>query len=162
MRSKVYKSPCGDLLLGAIDDKICLCDWIREGRIEKTLRRIGRYLPSESSDDETILQKAVRQLDEYFQGKRQTFELPLMFGGSEFQKSVWEMLRAIQYGATISYGEISKKLGNPGSVRAVANAIGANPLSIIVPCHRVIGRDGGLTGYAGGLEAKKYLLDLES
>ena len=158
----MYKSPCGDLLLGAIDDKICLCDWMVEGRIERTLRRIGRYLPSESRDDETILQKAVRQLDEYFQGKLQTFELPLMFGASEFQKSVWEMLRSIPYGATISYGEISKKLGNPSGVRAVANAIGANPLSIIVPCHRVIGRDGGLTGYAGGLEAKKYLLDLES
>ena len=111
--------------------------------------------PSEITD------VANQQLDEYFRRERTAFDLPLLFVGTEFQKRVWEELLRIPYGATLSYGEMTRKLGIPKAVRALANANGANPISIIAPCHRVIGSNGTLTGYGGGLEAKRYLLELE-
>ena len=101
-------------------------------------------------------------MDEYFARKRKTFDIPLLLVGTEFQKSVWQELQNIPYGKTLSYGELSQRLGEPKAVRAVAAANGANPISIFVPCHRVIGRDHKLTGYAGGLAAKKELLELEA
>lgn len=101
-------------------------------------------------------------MDEYFAGERHLFSLPLMVIGTDFQKDVWHALTAIPYGASCSYTAVAHALGRPSAVRAVARAIGANPLSVIIPCHRVIGSDGRLTGYAGGLERKKYLLDLEA
>ena len=103
----------------------------------------------------------MRQLDEYFAKKRKEFDLPLMFVGTEFQKSVWDALLSIPYGKTESYGALAARLGRPKSVRAVAGANGANAISIIVPCHRVIGSNHSLTGYGGGIEAKRYLLELE-
>ncbi len=109
-----------------------------------------------------VLADAVRQLQEYFNGQRKTFRLTLNPKGTDFQKRVWTELLEIPYGKTISYLELSKKLGNTKAVRAVAAANGKNPLSILVPCHRVIGSDGSLTGYAGGLHRKKWLLDHES
>ena len=111
--------------------------------------------PSEITD------VANQQLDEYFRRERTAFDLPLLFVGTEFQKRVWEELLRIPYGATLSYGEMARKLGIPKAVRALANANGANPISIIAPCHRVIGSNGTLTGYGGGLEAKRYLLEME-
>ncbi|MGC3873424.1 methylated-DNA--[protein]-cysteine S-methyltransferase [Halomonas sp. GXIMD04776] len=101
------------------------------------------------------------QLEEYFQGRRQTFDVPLAPQGTEFQQRVWRQLRAIAFGETCSYAAISRKIGSPKSHRAVGAANGRNPLSIIVPCHRVIGSNGQLTGYAGGLERKKWLLQHE-
>jgi methylated-DNA-[protein]-cysteine S-methyltransferase len=102
-----------------------------------------------------------RQLDEYFAGKRQTFDLALHPHGTPFQLAVWMQLRSIPYGTTISYGELARRVGNPAASRAVGAANGRNPLSIIVPCHRVIGASGKLTGYGGGLPIKEFLLGLE-
>lgn len=108
------------------------------------------------------LEDCVHQLNEYFEGKRTTFELPLNPEGTDFQKKVWRELRTIPYGKTCSYLELSKQLGDVKAIRAVANANGKNPLWIVIPCHRVIGSDGSLTGYAGGLQRKKWLLEHES
>jgi methylated-DNA-[protein]-cysteine S-methyltransferase len=116
----------------------------------------------ESSETPEILQTAILQLQEYFSGRRQQFDLKLNPKGTDFQKKVWEELRNIPYGTTISYLELSRKLGDEKAIRAVASANGKNPLWIVVPCHRVIGSDGSLTGYAGGLHRKKWLLDLEN
>jgi methylated-DNA-[protein]-cysteine S-methyltransferase len=103
-----------------------------------------------------------RQLDEYFTGGRTRFDLPLAPRGERFQHRVWQLLRQIPYGETRSYGELARELGDPSLARAVGAANGRNPLSVIVPCHRVVGADGRLTGYAGGLERKRYLLELEA
>lgn len=160
--TQTYLSPCGPLLLGSFQDELCLCNWLNEkhpGRVDKRLQAglHARYAPQASD----ITQKAVRQLDEYFSGQRKSFDMPLLFVGSDFQKSVWQMLLEIPYGQTISYGEMARRIGIPKAVRAVANANGANAISIFAPCHRIIGSDRSLTGYGGGLEAKKFLLELE-
>lgn len=102
-----------------------------------------------------------RRLDEYFAGERQRFGLPLAPRGDAFQLRVWKLLEEIPYGGTCSYGDLARQLGNPGLAQAVGAANGRNPLSVIVPCHRVVGADGSLTGYAGGLDRKRFLLDLE-
>ena len=109
-----------------------------------------------------VLQECVYQLNDYFDGKRTQFDLNLNLEGTEFQQRVWNELQKIPYGKTISYLELSKKLGDVKAIRAVANANGKNPLWIVVPCHRVIGSDGSLTGYAGGLYRKQWLLEHES
>lgn len=109
-----------------------------------------------------LAKKACKQLEEYFQGKRTQFDLPLQLRGTEFQKKVWQELCQIPYGSTCSYKDIAIKIGNEKAVRAVGGANNKNPIMIVVPCHRVIGVSGELTGYACGLDVKKYLLDLES
>tara|TARA_R110002020_G_scaffold122487_6_gene277948 strand:+ start:81866 stop:82342 length:477 start_codon:yes stop_codon:yes gene_type:complete len=109
-----------------------------------------------------VLEDAAYQLREYFDGRRQTFSLSLNPEGTEFQKKVWKELLTIPFGKTVSYMDLSKKLGDPKAIRAVAAANGKNPLWIVVPCHRVIGSDGSLTGYAGGLMRKQWLLDHEN
>lgn len=111
--------------------------------------------------DASPLRDARQQIEEYFGGGRRDFSLALDAGGTEFQRSVWRALREIPFGATASYGEIAKRIRNSKAVRAVGLANGRNPISIIVPCHRVIGADGSLTGYGGGLERKRFLLALE-
>lgn len=109
-----------------------------------------------------VLQAAIRQLDEYFAGQRTSFDLPLdLQAGTPFQQQVWQALRGIAPGATASYGSLSAAIGKPAAVRALGAAVGRNPVSIVVPCHRVLGADGSLTGYAGGLERKTALLTLE-
>jgi len=112
--------------------------------------------------DDPILQEAIRQLDEYFSGERKVFDLPIKQAGTEFQQSVWQQLAHIPYGKTISYGQQSKLMNNPLGIRAIASANGKNNLWVVVPCHRVIGSDGSLTGYAGGLWRKKWLLAHEA
>ena len=102
------------------------------------------------------------QLDEYFAGRRTAFDVPLTMIGSAFQRRVWSELRKIPYGESISYGELARRIGIPSASRAVGTANGLNPIAVIVPCHRVIGADGSLTGYGGGLERKRFLLDLEA
>ena len=109
-----------------------------------------------------VIEKAARQLDEFFAGKRKEFDVPLLFVGTDFQKTVWNELLEIPFGKTVSYGEMAQRIGMSKAVRAVANANGANSISIFAPCHRVIGSDRSLTGYGGGLPAKKFLLELES
>ena len=118
--------------------------------------------PRRTRTSDPVLDRAEQQLAEYFAGERTDFDLPLASDGTEFQKKVWAELQRIPYGETASYGDIARRLGyEPGISRAVGAANGANPIPIVVPCHRVIGADGSLTGYAGGLERKKILLDLE-
>ena len=123
-----------------------------------------RHASAQSRDavrDAAPLREARQQLDEYFGGERREFSLVLDADGTEFQRSVWRALRGIPYGATASYGDIAKRIRNPKAVRAVGLANGRNPISIIIPCHRVIGADGSLTGYGGGIERKRFLLALE-
>lgn len=158
-----YHSPCGDLLIGSYENALCLCNWVKElhaGAVEKRLTRIlkssYRKMPSD------ITRATAEQLDEYFARQRTSFDIPLLLAGTDFQKRVWNTLLEIPYGQTVSYGELAKRIGKPAAVRAVANAIGANAISVIVPCHRVTGSDHTLTGYGGGIAAKRMLLALES
>ncbi|MCM1518513.1 MAG: methylated-DNA--[protein]-cysteine S-methyltransferase [Pseudoflavonifractor sp.] len=157
-----YPTPCGPLLLGSIDGRICMCDWIAEPRHTAIDRRLRRRLGAGFAEGTSpVIEKAVEQLDEYFSGLRQQFDIPLLFAGTRFQESVWQAMLDIPYGHTVSYLSLATRLGNPRGVRAVAGAVGANSMSILVPCHRVIGRDNSLTGYAGGLDTKRLLLNLE-
>jgi methylated-DNA-[protein]-cysteine S-methyltransferase len=114
------------------------------------------------STDDPVLQSAVRQLAEYFATERVDFDLPLHIEGNPFEVDVWQAMRSIPFGETISYGEQSERAGHPGAFQAVGAANGRNPLPIVIPCHRVIGSDGSLVGFGGGLDIKKQLLDLES
>lgn len=140
-----------------------MCDWQVEKHRDHVDRRLERVLQAGFVEGMSeVIAKAARQLDEYFARKRQTFDVPLLFVGTEFQKSVWNELLNIPFGTTVSYGEMAERIGMPKAVRAVANANGANSLSIFAPCHRVIGSDRSLTGYGGGLPAKKFLLELET
>lgn len=111
--------------------------------------------------DAAVLDEADRQLSEYFDGQRQAFDLPLALEGTAFQRRVWGALLGIGYGQTVSYGQLADRIGQPTAARAVGLANGRNPVSIIVPCHRVVGADGSLTGYGGGLDNKQRLLELE-
>lgn len=157
-----YESPCGTLILGSFGDKLCLCDWQTEKHRIHVLNRLRRILDAEFIEGTSaVTDKAIAQLEEYFAGKRLEFDIPLLFAGTDFQKKVWNKLLTIPFGKTISYGEMAQQLGMHKAVRAVANANASNSISIFAPCHRVIGRDHTLTGYAGGLAAKAYLLNLE-
>jgi methylated-DNA-[protein]-cysteine S-methyltransferase len=111
--------------------------------------------------DDALLNEAARQLVDYLDGRRTGFDLPVQTRGDQFQERVWAMLREIPFGATTTYGELAERLGNRALAQAVGQAVGHNPVSIIIPCHRVVGRDGSLTGFAGGLKRKRFLLDLE-
>ncbi len=157
-----YKTKIGELVLGAFDGKLCMLDY-RYRRMRTTVdHRIAKGLDAmivEQDDD--ILQETRRQLDEYLAGERTEFDIPLLMVGTEFQKKVWNALLNVPYGTTSSYLQLAKDIGNEKAVRAVANANGANAIGIIIPCHRIIGSDGTLVGYAGGLPIKKRLLKLE-
>lgn len=157
-----YDAPCGRLVLGAYENRLCLCDWESGRHHERVAGRVGRLLGADFEEGTSpVIEMAMAQLDEYFAGCRREFDVPVLLAGTDFQKQVWEILKQIPYGATLSYGEEAVRLGSPGAVRAVANANGANALSIFVPCHRVIGSNRSLTGYSGGLLVKKFLLELE-
>jgi methylated-DNA-[protein]-cysteine S-methyltransferase len=119
-------------------------------------------IPADARHDPPAFAEAEAQLRSYFAGERTTFDLPLAPRGTPFQLRVWEALREIPYGETATYGELAAAVGKPSAVRAVGAANGSNPIAVIVPCHRVIGADGTLTGYGGGLERKRILLDLEA
>jgi AraC family transcriptional regulator of adaptative response/methylated-DNA-[protein]-cysteine methyltransferase len=157
------QTPLGPMLAGAVPDGICLLEFVDRRMVETQLQRLGRRLRAElvpgASPHFDALQ---RQLDEYFAGGRRRFELPLALAGTPFQRRVWAALQEIPYGTTRSYAEQAAAIGAPRAVRAVARANGDNPVALIVPCHRVIGRDGTLVGYGGGLWRKRYLLDLEA
>lgn len=148
-------SPVGQLTLVARGGKLCAVLWETE-RANRV--RLGELHEANNSP---VLLETARQLEEYFAGTRNRFELDLDFVGTEFQRQVWQALLTIPFGETRSYSQIAQQIGNPRAVRAVGAANGRNPLSIIAPCHRVIGASGGLTGFAGGLEAKQFLLALE-
>ena len=157
-----HQTSVGELILGSYEGELCLCDWkFRKSRMAVD-KRIKSCLCAEFVEENTeIITLATQQLNEYFEQKRTKFTVPLLFCGTEFQKSVWNELLKIPYGKTVSYRELSANLNNPQAIRAVASANGANALSIFVPCHRIIGSDNQLVGYAGGLQAKRKLLELE-
>ena len=124
--------------------------------------RIQTFLNADFKEgDSLVIESTIRQLNEYFEQRRTSFEIPLLIAGSDFQKKVWEALVHISYGTTTTYQDLAEALNASKAIRAIASANGANALSIIVPCHRVIGSNGELVGYAGGLSAKKSLLNLE-
>ena len=152
---KMHQGPLGSLLLAASAQGLC-----------------GLYFPEHrhfkgpqswlASEDHPYLLEAATQLDDYFAGRRQAFDLPLDLAGTPFQRKVWEQLLQVPYGATTSYGLLAQAAGSGHAVRAVGTAIGRNPLSIIIPCHRIVAGNGALAGYAGGLERKRSLLALEA
>lgn len=153
--TKTIASPVGPLKLVASDDGLAAIIWHDD--------RPGRVKLDELKEapDHPMLLHAERELGEYFAGERTSFSVPLDMIGTDFQKTVWTALLTIPFGETRSYGEIARQVGRPTAFRAVGAANGQNPLSIIAPCHRVIGSDGSLTGFGGGIPAKQYLLGLE-
>ncbi|POA18864.1 cysteine methyltransferase [Pseudomonas sp. FW300-N1A1] len=156
--SYVFKrmpSPVGTLTLIAKGNKLCAILWENE-----KLNRV-RIGPLQEDIHSPVLQEAEHQLNQYFAGNRDRFELELDFAGTEFQQKVWHALLTIPFGETRSYSQIAQQIGSPRAVRAVGAANGKNPISIVTPCHRVIGASGSLTGFAGGLAAKQFLLGLE-
>jgi methylated-DNA-[protein]-cysteine S-methyltransferase len=149
----VVDSPVGPLTLVADD-----------GALTGLYMDRQRYRPADETFGDRAHEpfaEAAAQLQEYFAGQRTDFDLPLTLAGTPFQRQVWDALRAIPYGRTVSYGQLAQRLGRPSAARAVGLANGRNPVGIIVPCHRVVGAGGALTGYGGGLERKRQLLDLE-
>ena len=154
MKFAIVGSPIGDLVLAGTANALELV-WLPAGRST-------RPVPDPSwIEDRRAFDVPARQLAEYFAGTRRTFELALSPRGTAFQQRVWKALLAVPYGGTVSYGEIARRIDQPTAVRAVGLANGSNPIPIIIPCHRVIGSSGALTGYGGGLPIKRYLLDLE-
>lgn len=154
--SKSMESPVGKLKLVASEKGLVAILWENDGPRRVVLGDLR------DDDRQPILVETERQLKEYFEGRRQGFSIPLDIRGTPFQKNVWEALLAIPFGETRSYGQLAKQLGRPSAMRAVGAASGRNPISIVVPCHRVIGSSGELTGFAGGLETKAQLLKIES
>jgi len=157
-----YKTPFGELMFGSFDNKLCLADWRYRKMRTAIDKRLRAGLKAEFAEESTpVIEDVKTQLQAYFGRCRTEFDIPLLFVGSDFQKSVWNALLQIPYGETETYLGLSKKLNKEKAVRAVASANGANAISILVPCHRIIGSNGHLVGYAGGLNSKKKLLDLE-
>lgn len=158
-----FNTQFGELILGSLIDQLCLCDWRHRKMRSSINRRILDGLKAYYIEEETdTLQFAINQLNEYFNGTRTEFNVPLLPVGTSFQKSVWEELLRIPFGNTESYLGISMKIRNRKSIRAVAAANAANAISIFIPCHRIIGNNGKLTGYSGGIAVKRKLLQLES
>src|SRR6476469_7753136 len=155
MRYSFIPSPVGPLLLAADQAGLRLIEF------DSPRHPVNRDSEWQRADDDALLREAAAQLDDYFAGKRRTFDLPLAPRGTEFQLDVWQALRAIPYAETISYAQLATRIGKPSAMRAVGAANGRNPLPIVVPCHRVIGADGTLTGFGGGLPTKHFLLKLE-
>jgi len=151
----VFNSPIGPLTLLASDRGLAAILWPHESETKVPAA-------SPSAKAKATLKECARQLREYFQGARTSFDLALDPQGSDFDLSVWKGLRHIGYGATLSYGALAKALGKPKAARAVGGATGRNPIPIVVPCHRLIGADGSMTGFTGGIKAKKWLLAHES
>lgn len=155
-------TPLGPMIAASYKSEICLLEFTDRRMLERELIFLQKRTNSPIITSESkVIKKLKKQLKEYFSGKRQEFDLPLYTPGSEFQNDVWNQLQEIPYGETRSYKEQAQAIGRPKAVRAVARANGENKIAIVIPCHRVIGSDGSLTGYAGGIERKKRLLELE-
>lgn len=158
-----YKSKFGELLIGDYQGQLCVCDWqYRKMRSQIDDRMQTGLNANYIKGNTSIIDSTIEQLEQYFAGDRKNFDVPLKLLGTEFQKEVWKELLKIPFGVTETYLGLSRKMNNEGAIRAIASANGANAISIIVPCHRIIGSDGKLVGYAGGLETKKKLLLLEN
>jgi len=155
-RYDYYDSPCGRMLLVADGDALCGAYFVGQKHFRE-VDPVWRRDPASAP-----LAQARRQFDEYFAGKRKAFDVPLAPEGTPFQRAVWKAIAGVPFGATISYAELARRAGRPGSARAAGAATGRNPIGIIVPCHRIVGADGSLTGYAGGMDKKRALLALEA
>jgi AraC family transcriptional regulator of adaptative response/methylated-DNA-[protein]-cysteine methyltransferase len=156
------ETPLGEMVAGATDEGICLLEFTDRRMLPTEYKDLTRLLKTTFEDGENRHLKFLKkQLNEYFDGKRKEFDIRLVTPGTEFQQAVWQELKSIPFGTTRSYQEQAIALNKPDSIRAVANANGMNRISIVIPCHRVIGSDGRLTGYGGGLKRKKWLLDHE-
>lgn len=157
-----FSTVLGDMLACASDKGLCLLEFmdrrIPESECRDLSKRANAIVVSESNEH---IERAIKEIQSYLSGELKEFTVQTHRFGTEFQQSVWEVLKTIPYGETLSYKQQAKRLGRPKAVRAVANANGMNRIAIIIPCHRVIGSDGSLTGYGGGLKRKKWLLDLE-
>lgn len=151
---KTLDTPAGPLFLATTDKTVTALVWSREALSAIGIAASGRGVPE-------VLARAEAQVTEYLAGVREAFDLPLDLAGTPFQRKVWDALRTIPFGETWSYGDLAKRVGNPGAVRAVGTANGRNPVCIIVPCHRVVRSTGDLGGYAGGVERKAFLIGLE-
>ena len=177
MNTCLYSSPIGILKISEIDGRIMnlslhqkindkasgtisIADLLQNQQ-ERNRQEQRRQIQCNNGQSSQLLQEACRQLDEYFQGKRRQFDLPLGYAGTPFQESVWRELQNIPYGETRSYEDIAIKIGNPKAVRAVGQANNKNPILLMIPCHRVIHKSGDISGFACGIETKKYLLGLE-
>jgi methylated-DNA-[protein]-cysteine S-methyltransferase len=155
-------TPIGRMTLGATDDALVLCDFTERPMMPAQLAQTRRRIGPTAQGEAPVLDRAEQELGEYFAGRRTAFDVPTQLPGSTFQERVWDALREIPYGATISYGELARRVDVPAGSRAVGRANGSNRLAVIVPCHRVVAAAGGLGGYGGGLPAKRWLLDLEA
>ncbi|MFW6118029.1 MAG: methylated-DNA--[protein]-cysteine S-methyltransferase [Chloroflexota bacterium] len=157
-----HKTDVGELILGSFRGKLCLLGFGDREMRRAVDGRIKEGLAAEFVEqDAEVLEKTRKQVDEYLSGNRKEFDIPLLMVGTDFQRRVWKALMKVPYGVTSTYGQIAEDIGSPKAVRAVGNANSVNPISIIIPCHRIIGSDGELVGYGGGLPVKKRLLKLE-
>ena len=157
-----FETPVGLMVAGAVEEGICLLEFSDRRMLNTEYKDLARLLKTTIEDGENKHTREIRkQLGEYFAGKRKEFTVPLITPGTMFQQAVWKELQKIPFGSTRSYQEQAEILNKPDAIRAVANANGMNRIAIVIPCHRVIGSDGSLTGYGGGLKRKKWLLNHE-
>ena len=162
MASLVYKSPIGPLLVAEDDEHIVEISFMEaDTRKEFSLEAKSTPQPSQPKENTSVAAACIAELEAYFAGKLKEFTVPIRLTGTDFRKKVWAALMTIPYGETISYKQLAERIGQPSAIRAVGGANHHNPVSIIVPCHRVIGASGTLTGYGGGLDNKAFLLELE-
>ncbi|WP_202081494.1 methylated-DNA--[protein]-cysteine S-methyltransferase [Caldalkalibacillus salinus] len=159
----VMESPVGPMTLACTKKGLCRIDYQAGDSVLRNLIRWSRqhFLTDQIQEDDQALQDVKQQLDEYFRGERKSFDYPLELVGTSFQKLVWKTLRNIPYGEVRSYKEIAQMIGSPKAVRAIGGANNKNHIPIIIPCHRVIGSNGALVGYGGGLHIKEHLLEIE-
>ncbi len=157
-----YKTRIGELIIGSYDKKLCILDFRYRKMRTSVDNRIKKYLKTDFIEQEDeIITETKKQIDEYLEGKRQGFNIPLLLLGTDFQKQVWNELLKVKYGETATYLDVAIRIDNSKAVRAVASANGANAIALIVPCHRIIESNGGLGGFGGGLSVKRRLLKLE-
>jgi len=157
-----FTTPLGPMYVCATDEGVCLLEFVDRRMLETEIKDLQRILKAKIiSGSNEHMQKMIHQITEYFDGERKTFTVPLVTPGSVFQQKVWASLQSIPYGTTSSYQEQAIKVDKPKAIRAVASANGMNRIAIVIPCHRVVGKDGALRGYAGGLERKRWLINHE-
>ncbi len=163
LHAQIVPTSLGEMLAICSATGLCLLEFVGQARLDSEIRQIAQAKRAAIVfQPHDLLKEVAEQVQSYFSGSLKNFSVPLDFVGTDFQQRVWRILQTIPYGKILSYAEQAAKLGNPKAVRAVAAANGRNKISIIIPCHRVIGSNGTLTGYAGGLSRKQFLLDLES
>lgn len=162
IRYQKFATPLGDMVAASHNNRLCLLEFTDKKKAETILKPMAKLLKAELNEGKSdILDRTRKQLKLYFDGRLLKFNLPLHAVGTDFQKNVWKRLAGIPHGQTTNYGKIAESVGKPKGARAAGMAIGSNPIAIVVPCHRVIGKSGDLTGFGGGLWRKKWLLEHE-